>query len=93
MFVVPLDSSFYHVRQTLQEGQESIYQHGSMNVQLLATDALYAWISMSQLFQLGQLAVKNKNLIGQIGIIVTVKLVVDAYLKLDKGPFKVIVDF
>lgn len=48
---------------------------------------------MSQLFQLGQLAVKNKNLIGQIGIIVTVKLVVDAYLKLDKGPFKVIVDF
>lgn len=93
MFAVHMDGSFYHARQTLQEGCESIYQHRSNNIQLLATNALYAWISVSQLFQLGQLAVNNKNLIGQIGSIVTVKLVLNANLKLDKGPFKVTVDF
>lgn len=79
-----------HARQTLQQGHESIYQHGDNNVQLFATDA---WISIFQLFQLGKSAVKNKHLIRQTGSIVTVKLVVNANLKLEKGPSKLTVDF
>lgn len=43
----------------LGEGHKSIYQQGGNHVHLLATTALYAQICLTQLFQLGQLAVKG----------------------------------